>query len=131
MGVSDYIKKPPDPEALKRSVQRTFHKRAADEHHRALVAWMKEELDRRAKSLREVTVGTLASLHAQLGKSIRVRELDSRDGSLLAQHYFDALAEAQAYVRERRLETYAVGQVSLEDIYLRVMGRSLDDGSPP
>jgi putative nucleotidyltransferase with HDIG domain len=62
MGVSDYIKKPPDPEALKRSVQRAFHKRAAEEHHRALVAWMKEELDRRAQALREITVGTLASL---------------------------------------------------------------------
>ena len=62
MGVSDYIKKPPDPEALKRSVQRTFHKRAADEHHRALVAWMKEELERRGKALREVAVSTLASL---------------------------------------------------------------------
>jgi putative nucleotidyltransferase with HDIG domain len=62
MGVSDYIKKPPEPESLKRSVQRAFHKRAADEHHRALVMWMKEELERRAKAIREVTVSTLASL---------------------------------------------------------------------
>jgi putative two-component system response regulator len=62
MGVSDYIKKPPDPEALKRSVQRTFHKRAADEHHRAMFSWMKDELERRAHALREVTVSTLASL---------------------------------------------------------------------
>lgn len=62
MGVSDYIKKPPEPESLKRSVQRAFHKRAAEEHHRALVSWMKEELERRATALREVTVGTLASL---------------------------------------------------------------------
>ena len=62
MGVSDYIKKPPEPESLKRSVQRAFHKRAAEEHHRALVAWMKSELDRRAQAVREVTVSTLASL---------------------------------------------------------------------
>ncbi len=62
MGVSDYIKKPPEPESLKRSVQRAFHQRAADEHHRAMVAWMKEELDRRARALREVSVSTLASL---------------------------------------------------------------------
>jgi putative two-component system response regulator len=62
MGVSDYIKKPPEPESLKRSVQRALHKRAADAHHRALVAWMKEELDRRATAIREVTVSTLASL---------------------------------------------------------------------
>jgi putative nucleotidyltransferase with HDIG domain len=62
MGISDYIKKPPEPESLKRSVQRAFHKRAADEHHRALVVWMREELERRAKAIREVTVSTLASL---------------------------------------------------------------------
>jgi putative two-component system response regulator len=62
MGVSDYIKKPPEPDSLKRSVQRAFHRRAADEHHRALVVWMKEELERRAKAIREVTVSTLASL---------------------------------------------------------------------
>ncbi|MBM4184201.1 MAG: response regulator [Gemmatimonadetes bacterium] len=62
MGVSYYIKKPPDPEALKRSVQRAFHKRAAHEHHRAMFAWMKEELDRRGNALRELTVSTLASL---------------------------------------------------------------------
>jgi putative nucleotidyltransferase with HDIG domain len=62
MGVSDYIKKPPEPEALKRSVQRAFHKRAADEHHRAMVGWMREELDRRARAIREVAVSSLASL---------------------------------------------------------------------
>lgn len=62
MGVSDYIKKPPDPEALKRSVQRTIHKRAADEHHRAMVGWMKEELERRAEAIREVTVSSLSAL---------------------------------------------------------------------
>jgi len=62
LGVSDYIKKPPEPDALKRSVQRAFHRRAADDHHRAMVAWMKQELERRAHALREVTVSTLASL---------------------------------------------------------------------
>lgn len=62
MGVSDYIKKPPDPEALKRSVQRTIHKRAADEHHRAMVGWMKDELARRAQAIRDVTVSSLSAL---------------------------------------------------------------------
>jgi putative two-component system response regulator len=62
MGVSDYIKKPPDPEALRRSVQRAIHKRAADEHHRAMVGWMREELDRRAEAIREVTVSALTAL---------------------------------------------------------------------
>jgi putative nucleotidyltransferase with HDIG domain len=62
MGISDYIKKPPDPDALKRSVQRTIHKRAADEHHRAMVGWMREELERRAEAVREVTVSALSAL---------------------------------------------------------------------
>jgi putative two-component system response regulator len=62
MGISDYIKKPPDPDALKHSVQRTIHRRAAEEHHRAMVGWMREELDRRARAVREVTVSALASL---------------------------------------------------------------------
>lgn len=62
MGVSDYIKKPPEPESLKRSVQRALHKRAADEHHRAMVSWMKVELERRQKAIREVTVSALAAL---------------------------------------------------------------------
>lgn len=62
MGVSDYIKKPPDSDALKRSVQRAIHKRAADEHHRAMVGWMREELARRAEAIRDVTVSALASL---------------------------------------------------------------------
>lgn len=62
MGVSDYIKKPPEPESLKRSVQRAIHKRAAEEHHRAMVAWMREELDRRAEAIRQVTVSSFASL---------------------------------------------------------------------
>ena len=62
MGVSDYIKKPPEPHSLIRSVQRAFHQRAAEEYHRAMVQWMKEELDRRAAAIREITVNTLASL---------------------------------------------------------------------
>ena len=62
MGVADYIRKPPDAQALVRSVQRALHSRATEEYHRAMVAWMKEELDRRAAAVREITVSTLASL---------------------------------------------------------------------
>jgi putative two-component system response regulator len=62
MGISDYIKKPPDPDALKRSVQRAIHMRAADEHHRAMVGWMKEELERRAEAIRHVTISSLSAL---------------------------------------------------------------------
>jgi len=62
MGISDYIKKPPDPDALKRSVQRAIHKRAAEEHHRAMVGWMREELERRAEAVRQITVSSLSAL---------------------------------------------------------------------
>jgi ABC-2 type transport system ATP-binding protein len=72
-------------------------------------------------------VGTLASLYAQLGKSVRVTELDAADGSARATHLFDELSQAQRFVRDQGLETYAVGRVSLEDIYLRLMGRGLSE----
>ena len=79
---------------------------------------------------RMTRVGTLKSLYAQLGKSVRVTELDAGDGSPLATHFFDELAQAQRFVRERGFETYAVGRVSLEDIYLRLMGRGLSAPDP-
>jgi putative nucleotidyltransferase with HDIG domain len=66
MGVSDYIKKPPQPESLRRSVQRAIHKRAAEAHHRAMVGWMKQELERRAEAIREVTVSSLTALATAL-----------------------------------------------------------------
>jgi len=75
-------------------------------------------------------VGTLASLYAQLGKSVRVIELDERDASPRGTFFFDELSEAQRFVRERGFETYAVGRVSLEDIYLRLMGRGLSAQDP-
>lgn len=62
MGVSDYIRKPPEAHSLIRSVQKAFHARAAEEYHRSMVAWMREELDRRATAIREITVSSLASL---------------------------------------------------------------------
>ena len=71
-------------------------------------------------------VGTLPELYAQLGKSVRVTELDGETGAALSQHYFDTLPEAQAHVRSAGFQTYSVGRVSLEDIYLRVVGHALD-----
>lgn len=62
LGVSDYIKKPPEPIALARSVQRAFHQQAGERHHHAMVGWMKVELDRRAEAIRQVTMSTLAAL---------------------------------------------------------------------
>jgi len=75
-------------------------------------------------------VGTLAELHAHVGQSVRVVELDDGAGPARAQHYFDGMASAQAFIREHDLRAYSVGRVSLEDIYLRLMGHALDAGSP-
>ena len=61
MGFSDYIIKPPEPVAFARAVQRAFHQRAGERHHRAMVAWMKLELDRRQNAIRDVTLSTLAA----------------------------------------------------------------------
>lgn len=61
MGFTDYIIKPPEPIALARAVQRAFHQRAGDRHHRAMVAWMKVELKRREDAIRQVTLSTLAA----------------------------------------------------------------------
>ncbi len=72
-------------------------------------------------------VGSLRDLYQQLGKSVRVTEVDEASGEELAPSYFDTLEQAQAFVRERGLTTYNVGRVSLEDIYLRVMGKALAD----
>ena len=61
MGFTDYIIKPPEPVAFARTVQRAFHQRAGERHHRAMVSWMKLELERRQKAIREVTLSTLAA----------------------------------------------------------------------
>ena len=62
MGVSSFLTKPVERGTLSRAVQRAFLRRAADEHHRAMVDWMYDALARNARQIREVTVGTLTSL---------------------------------------------------------------------
>ena len=62
LGVSHFLAKPVDSNTLSRAVQRAFLRRAADEHHRAMVDWMYDALARNAHEIREVTVGTLTSL---------------------------------------------------------------------
>lgn len=62
LGLSSFLTKPVERDTLTRSVQRAFLKRAADDHHRAMVTWMYGELARNAAEIRQVTLGTLASL---------------------------------------------------------------------
>jgi putative two-component system response regulator len=62
LGVSALLYKPLDLHQLHRAVQAAFLKRAADDHHRAMLNWMYENLARNAEQIREVTMGTLTAL---------------------------------------------------------------------
>jgi ABC-2 type transport system ATP-binding protein len=68
-------------------------------------------------------VGTLPELYARLGKSVRVDQM----GNGHEPSYFDTLEEAQRFVRDRGWAAYSVGRVSLEDIFLRLMGTRLTE----
>lgn len=62
LGMSHFLLKPVELQPLSKALQRAYLRRAADDHHRAMVNWMYAELDRNAAAIREVTVSTLASL---------------------------------------------------------------------
>lgn len=70
--------------------------------------------------------GTLQELYARLGKSIRLVEQDADTAESLHTHLFDNVAEAQKFAQSRALESYSIGRVSLEDIYLRLVGHNLN-----
>ena len=72
-------------------------------------------------------VGTLQELYAQMGQSVRLTRLHPETGTTVEQFYFDTLPEAQAHVRQAGFEAYSVGRVSLEDIYLRLMGHAIEN----
>jgi len=62
LGVSSFLTKPLELSQLTRALQRAYLKRAADDHHRAMVNWMYEAMNRNSNEIREVTLGTLTSL---------------------------------------------------------------------
>lgn len=62
LGVSSYLHKPIELHLLSRAVQRGFLEQAADDHHRAMLAWMYEAMAGNAARIREVSLGTLSSL---------------------------------------------------------------------
>jgi ABC-2 type transport system ATP-binding protein len=69
--------------------------------------------------------GTLAELFAKVGKALKVVELEAETGRVLSTHLFDTHAEAQAFVRERGFAAYGVGQITLEDVYVHLFGRTI------
>jgi ABC-2 type transport system ATP-binding protein len=70
-----------------------------------------------------VRLGTLAELYAELGRTVRVSELDPRTGQAVRHEYFDTVAAAHEFVAAARLGRFLIGFVTLEDVYLRLFGR--------
>jgi ABC-2 type transport system ATP-binding protein len=77
--------------------------------------------------------GTLAELFAKVGKALKVVELEAETGRTLSTQLFDTHAEAQSFVRERGFVAYGVGQITLEDVYVHLFGRTIPapGGEPP
>jgi ABC-type multidrug transport system ATPase subunit len=72
--------------------------------------------------------GTLADLYGALNKSVRVVEMDPGSGAAVSTALFHTLNEAQAFVRNRNFSSYAVGCVTLEDIYMHLTGHTIEAG---
>lgn len=62
LGISAFLTKPLDLEDLRRALQQCHVERAAADHHRAMVNWMYDRMASSAREIRDVTLGTLASL---------------------------------------------------------------------
>jgi putative two-component system response regulator len=129
MGVTDYIRKPPDPQALVRSVQRAFHLRATEEYHRAMVAWMKEELDRRATAIREITVSTLASLTNALDMRSAHFHGHSRAVAMQAAALAQTLGMREQQVEQIRTAglLHDVGMIAIPDTIVDKPGKLTPD----
>jgi ABC-2 type transport system ATP-binding protein len=71
--------------------------------------------------------GTLAELYTAVGKSVRVSIMNPDTGACVDRIPFDTLADAQRHVSECGLAHYAVGRITLDDIYMRLV--AVDTGS--
>jgi ABC-2 type transport system ATP-binding protein len=78
---------------------------------------------------RLLLVGTLHELYARVGKSIRVTRVEEGSDSGKTNYYFDSLNEAHDFIGHNRFENYSVGRVSLEDLYLRLVGNTPNIGA--
>jgi ABC-2 type transport system ATP-binding protein len=74
--------------------------------------------------------GSVAELHATLDRSVRLTRLDEETGATLEHRYYKELREAHDYARQNALASYSVGRVSLEDIYLQLIGREMPGIDP-
>ncbi|HSH74241.1 MAG TPA: HD domain-containing phosphohydrolase [Longimicrobiales bacterium] len=111
LGVDFFLTKPLELERLQRALQRAFLKRAADDHHRAMVNWMYDAMARNAGEIRDVTLGMLTSL---------MNALDARSP------YFRGHSRAVADQAVAVAETMGLDEVEVEAI--RIAGMLHDIG---
>ena len=111
LGVSSFLAKPVEPDALRRAVLRAYLRRAADAHHRTIVNWMYEAMDRNAQAIRDVTIGTLTAL---------INALDARSA-----HF---RGHSQAVAMQAAAIAHALGLEEDEVEMIRVAGMLHDIG---
>ncbi|MFP3947773.1 MAG: HD-GYP domain-containing protein [Longimicrobiales bacterium] len=61
-GVADYVTKPVDLQELARSAHKAFMAYARDEYAQSTELWLRREVNRQTREIRQLTTGTLASL---------------------------------------------------------------------
>lgn len=66
VGAADYLKKPFDLQELARSAHKAFMAYAQDEYAEATEFWLRREVNRQTREIRQLTLGTLASLENAL-----------------------------------------------------------------
>ncbi|MGK7312385.1 MAG: HD-GYP domain-containing protein [Candidatus Longimicrobiales bacterium M2_2A_002] len=62
LGVADYLAKPFDMQELARSAHKAFMAYALDEHIEATEFWLRREVKRQTREIRQLTLGAMASL---------------------------------------------------------------------
>jgi ABC-2 type transport system ATP-binding protein len=81
------------------------------------------------KGGRITQIGTLGELRETLGKSFRLTRFDDDSDEELSTTYFDTLVGAQSFASEHQFESYAVGRVSVDELYFRLSEPSEVDSS--
>lgn len=117
LGVSSYLTKPLELSELTRALQRAYLKRAADDHHRAMVNWMFDSMGRNAQAIREVTLGTLSSLmNAMDARSPHFRG-HSRAVAMQAAAVAEALGLSEQEIEAVRIAgiLHDVGMIGIPD----------------
>ena len=121
-----------DPVA-RRELWRTIERQKTEGRTTLLTTHYMDEAERLADRLGFIddgaltSVGTLQDFRDQVAESVRVSEMDPVEHSIVAHHYFDNMQEAQDFARDKALTSYSVSFISLDDIYMRLVGRALDD----